>query len=96
MKDLVDVVIVLNHPPIGNIFRIIKRYLEEKFFGKRRVGWTIIGTNELRFDFLFNTLKWRTRQLPRIRANIKEYSLEEKVMEINSIESVFEKVIAKI
>lgn len=96
MKDRVDVVIVLNHPPIGNIFRILKRYLKWIFFQEKRIGWAMENIHELRTDFLFNTLRWRTRQFPRIRANIEEYSLEGKVMEIQSLENIFERIVDKL
>lgn len=81
---------------MGNIIRIAKRYLKEKFFREKRMGWNGENNNELRPGFLFNTLRWRTRQLPRIRANIKECSLEAKVAEIRAIENVFETVVLEI
>ncbi|MDD2917120.1 MAG: hypothetical protein PHH70_04725 [Candidatus Gracilibacteria bacterium] len=95
MKDCVDVVIVLNYSPIGNIFRILKRHVKSVFFGEKRIGWSLDGVHELRLGFLFKTLRWRTRQLPRIRQNIMECALEGKVIEIDSIEGVFEKVVTR-
>jgi len=84
MKDCVDVVIILNYLPLGNIFRILKRYFKSIFFQEKRIGWKVENTQELQFDFLFNTFRWRTRQLLRIRTNITECSLENKVIEIYS------------
>ncbi|NDK19707.1 hypothetical protein GW819_02625 [Candidatus Gracilibacteria bacterium] len=96
MKDCVDVVIILNHSPVGNIFRIFKRYLKGIFFQEKRIGWAMENIHGLRADFLFNTLRWGTRQLPRIRANIKEYSLEGKVIELQSLENIFERIVNKL
>lgn len=96
MQDRADLVIILNYSPFGNIIRIIKRYLRERFFREKRVGWTMENANKLRFGFLFNTLRWRTRQLPRIRANIRECFLEGETVEIKAIENVFEEVVLKI
>lgn len=96
IKDRADLVIILNYPPVGNIIRIIKRYLNGIFFREKRTGWKLENNNELRFGFLLNTLKWRTRQLPRIRANITGCALENRIIEINLLKNVFETVVFKI
>lgn len=96
MKDRVDVVVLLNHPPISNVVRVIKRYLRGKFLKEKRIGWSMPDVNEIHLDFLLNTLRWRKRQLPRIRENIKNCSLSSKIIEMKSPENMFEKVILKI
>lgn len=96
MQHRVDLVVLLNHSPLGNVGRIIKRFLKWLFLKEKRIGLAIKNANRLHFGFLRTTAKWRTRQLPRIRANIAEYSLEDKVIEIKSLKNVFETVVFKI
>lgn len=95
MNDRVDMVIILNNPPMGNIIRVIKRYLKGIFLKEKRIGWSwpMSDVNEIHWDFLFKTLRWRSRQLPRIRENIRNCSLENRVVEIQSPKRVLEKVI---
>ncbi len=95
LQHQVDNIIILNYSPIGNIMRILKRFFLW-FLWKKRIGWNG-GKNMswLKWSFLIKTANWQKRQLPRIRANVMECSLESKLIEIDSIENVFEKVISE-
>ena len=96
MQHRIDRVIILNYPPIGNVIRVLFRFFEWLLW-KRRVGWnTEKNSNRLWWRFLVKTTNWRTRQLPRIRINIMECSLQDKLIEIDSIKNAFEQSIANL
>lgn len=95
MAHRVDRVIILNTPPIGNMLRIIMRFLKS-FLWEKRVGFNSTETQSFPFKLLLKTAIWRKKQLPRIRFNIQECSLWERVLEVHSIENVFEKIVTMI
>jgi hypothetical protein len=98
MDDRVDWVIILNLPPMGNIMRIIKRYLKGKFLKETRIGWSgsMSEVNEIHLDFLYKTLRWRSRQLPRIRENIRNAAMEGRMIEIHSLKNMFDDILHRI
>ncbi len=97
MKERVDRVVILNFSPLGNITRILQRFIKQIFFGEKRIGWSAKDMNGLRLEFLVNTMRWRTRQLPRIRTNIEYLALDDRVLEFNkSPKKVFEMVCREI
>lgn len=92
MIHRVDKIIILNTPPIGNILRIIMRFLQS-FSWEKRVGFNSTKTQSFPFKLLLKTTTWHKKQLPRIRANIEEYSLWEMVLEVHSIKNVFDTIV---
>jgi hypothetical protein len=98
MDDRVDWVIILNLPPMGNIMRITKRYLKGKFLKETRIGWSgsMSEVNEIHLDFLYKTLRWRSRQLPRIRENIRNAAMEGRMIEIHSLKNMFDDILHRI
>ena len=96
MQYSVDRVIILNYSRIGNIIRIFSRFFEW-LFGKKRIGWNgEKNSNKFSWKLLIKSANWRSRQLPRIRTNIKENSLERKTIEIRSIKNVFENTVLEL
>lgn len=77
----VDKIIILDYPPLGNVWRILLRRLKSAL-GKRRAG--AILPDRLNSDFIHRTFIWRKRQLPRLMENIKFSGLANRVVILNS------------
>ncbi len=92
MKDRVDLIVIINTSPLGNILRILKRSMKSLFFKQKRnkQDLNIHGANSINIGFLIRTLTWKKRQLPRILENIATSSLQSKTLEITSVENGFE------
>ncbi len=95
MRDRVDIIIILNYQPMGNMIRILGRFLKGLWWEKQ-IGFDSRKSHRFPLELLFKTTTWQRRQLRRIRANIIECSFWDKVIEIHSIENALGRVIATI
>jgi hypothetical protein len=69
----VDKIVILNYSPIGNVYRILKRYLKASVLGDLRVGMRL--PDKLNMSLLYKTFVWRRQQLPRLLSNIESAKL---------------------
>ncbi|MDD2487463.1 MAG: hypothetical protein PHS92_03770 [Candidatus Gracilibacteria bacterium] len=90
MKNDIDLIILLNPNPIINVFNVVKRYIKGRFFNGERIGVNIESENQLSLNFLYRTLIYRKRQLPRLLKNINDSGLIPKLLEINSFSKSFD------
>lgn len=90
MKNNIDVIILLNPDPIINVYSVIKRYIKCRFFNENRIGVNKESKNQLSLSFLYRTLIYRKRQLPRLLKNINDSWLNFKLLEINSFYKSFD------
>jgi adenylate kinase family enzyme len=88
----VDKIIILNYPPIGNICRIIKRYLKASILGDLRVGMRL--PERFNMSLLYRTFIWRKQQLPRLLLNIEITGLYANTQILTSPQSAFELITA--
>lgn len=88
--DKIDFIVLLNPPPLGNVWRVFWRFVKERILNEKRIGFSF--RNGLSIVFLIKTLFYRVRQLPRIRENIEKCRLQDKFLEISSMKDVFERV----
>lgn len=85
----VDRIVILDYPPLGNIWRILLRRLKSTF-GKERIG--VVLPDKLTMDFIHRTFVWRKRQLPRLMENIRSSGLSDRVLILESPNTSFQKV----
>lgn len=93
MQGRADLVVILNTPPTGNIFRVIFRTIRGYFSSKMRDDLPIAGWNDLNLWLLYRTCTWKKRQLPRIMENIERSGLTGKCLILNSNTDAFEKIL---
>ncbi len=92
--DSVDRIVVLDYPPIGNAFRMTKRYLKAQFLGEGRIGMKL--PEKFNPSLVLRTLVWRKRQLPRLLENIPVAKRGKSVTILRSQKFAFETIVRSI
>lgn len=92
--DSVDRIIILDYPPIGNAFRMTKRYLKAKILGEGRIGMKL--PEKFNPSLILRTFIWRKRQFPRLLENIPVAKRNKSVTILRSPKFALETIVRSI